>query len=71
MGGSIILDNEDAALLDTDSRRILDSASKCDELGAGLAFVRNRRSYQEWCDYLRANGALNRARNPKRWCSAT
>jgi len=45
MGGSIILDNEDAALLDTDSRRILDSASKCDELGAGLAFVRNRRSY--------------------------
>ena len=67
--GCLILDNEDAAILGTDCRRILE-LGETDTLGAALAHVRNRRSLADFRRFLAADKALHRALKPGKWCDA-
>jgi hypothetical protein len=57
--------------LEGESGKILRSAAYNGLLGAGWTFAKNRRSYAEWLDWLKAERAFNRHvfRKPKWSCS--
>ena len=67
-GGSLILDDWDTPDY-PDGWSIYEAAANADELGPGLAFVRNRQSLREFQDYLNGQRAFRSARRTSRWCN--
>jgi hypothetical protein len=67
MGEALILDARDTPDY-ADGWRIYDAAAKADEVGAGLAFVRSRRSLREFQEYLNSQRAFRKAQRTSRWC---